>query len=106
MGKTKIEWVKNPDGKQGYSWNPITGCLNNCEYCYARKLANGRLKSRYLVNKNIIPPYKDAEGFTHTPTEFVDLMPFYPREWFDRRERLLENPVSYTHLTLPTNREV
>jgi protein gp37 len=90
MNKTKIEWVKNPNGTQGYSWNPITGCLNGCEYCYARKLANGRLKSKYLANKNIIPPYKDIEGFTHTPTEFVDLMPFYPRSWFDRRERLLE----------------
>ncbi len=23
MNKTKIEWVKNPDGSPGYSWNPI-----------------------------------------------------------------------------------
>lgn len=22
MNKTKIEWVKNPDGTQGYTWNP------------------------------------------------------------------------------------
>ena len=43
MNKTQIEWVRNPDGTQGYTWNPITGCLNGCEYCYARKLANGRL---------------------------------------------------------------
>ena len=50
MQKTKIEWVKSPNGKQGYTWNPITGCLNGCPYCYARKLANGRLKSRYLAN--------------------------------------------------------
>ena len=91
MNKTEIEWVKNPDGTQGYSWNPITGCLKGCEYCYARKLANGRLKAKYLANKNIIPPYKDIEGFTHTPTAFVDIMPFYPRSWFDRREKLLEN---------------
>ena len=35
MNKTKIEWVKNPDGTQGYTFNPITGCLNNCDYCYA-----------------------------------------------------------------------
>jgi len=21
-----------------YTWNPITGCLNNCPYCYARKI--------------------------------------------------------------------
>jgi ParB-like chromosome segregation protein Spo0J len=28
-----IEWAK-------WSWNPITGCLHNCEYCYARDIAN------------------------------------------------------------------
>lgn len=31
MNKTKIEWTD-------YSWNPITGCLHNCWYCYAKKL--------------------------------------------------------------------
>ncbi len=31
MNKTKIEWTN-------YSWNPITGCLHNCWYCYAKKL--------------------------------------------------------------------
>ena len=35
-------------GDKGIAWtdatfNPITGCLNNCPYCYARRLANGRL---------------------------------------------------------------
>jgi protein gp37 len=39
MNKTKIEWVKNPDGTQGYSWNPIKGlCPVGCWYCYARKI--------------------------------------------------------------------
>jgi protein gp37 len=37
--KTKIEWAD-------YVWNPITGCLRGCPYCYARKMAN-RLKGRY-----------------------------------------------------------
>ncbi len=23
-----------------YSWNPVTGCLHNCPYCYARDIAN------------------------------------------------------------------
>jgi protein gp37 len=31
MNKTNIEWTN-------YSWNPITGCLHNCWYCYAKKL--------------------------------------------------------------------
>jgi protein gp37 len=92
MNKTKIEWVKNPDGTQGYSWNPITGCLNGCSYCYARKLAERRLKSRYLANKKVAPL---VNGWLHKFEDGeVDSRydnPFYPREWFDRRERALEN---------------
>lgn len=45
MNRTRIEWVKNPDGTQGYSWNPIRGlCPVDCKlpdgrsYCYARKI--------------------------------------------------------------------
>jgi protein gp37 len=41
MNKTKIEWC---DG----TWNPVTGCLHNCPYCYARKIAN-----RFGTNTNI-----------------------------------------------------
>ncbi|MCL1789882.1 MAG: phage Gp37/Gp68 family protein [Peptococcaceae bacterium] len=33
MNKTAIEYVD-------YTWNPVTGCLNGCEYCYARRIAN------------------------------------------------------------------
>lgn len=31
--KTKIEWAD-------ITWNPVTGCLHGCEYCYARKIAD------------------------------------------------------------------
>ena len=30
--KTKIDWCDA-------SWNPVTGCLHGCDYCYARKMA-------------------------------------------------------------------
>ena len=43
MQKTKIEWVRNPDGKQGIVFNPIIGCKNNCYYCYGKEL-NRRFK--------------------------------------------------------------
>lgn len=39
MNRTRISWVRNPDGTQGYTWNPGTGCLHNCDYCYARKMS-------------------------------------------------------------------
>lgn len=32
MNKTKIDWCD-------MSWNPVTGCLHGCPYCYARKIA-------------------------------------------------------------------
>jgi len=92
MQKTSIEWVKNPDGTQGYTWNPITGCLNGCPYCYARKLANGRLRSRYLANRNIAIPknahFEMMKGVSGEPPAYED--PFYPRFW---AERLIE-PVN------------
>jgi protein gp37 len=31
MNKTKIEWTD-------YSWNPITGCLHGCWYCWAKRM--------------------------------------------------------------------
>ena len=33
MNKTKIDWCDS-------TWNPVTGCLHGCEYCYARGTAN------------------------------------------------------------------
>lgn len=33
MKKTKIDWCDS-------TWNPVTGCLHDCEYCYARNIAN------------------------------------------------------------------
>ena len=32
INKTKIEWCD-------YTWNPITGCLKRCPYCYAMRIA-------------------------------------------------------------------
>lgn len=33
MNKTKIDWCDS-------TWNPVTGCLHGCEYCYARNIAH------------------------------------------------------------------
>lgn len=40
-----IEWAK-------WSWNPVTGCLHNCPYCYARDIAN-----RFYVEK-FVPTFR------------------------------------------------
>jgi len=90
VNKTSIEWVKNPDGTQGYTVNSKTGCLNHdnglCKGggfpCYAYRLANGRLKERYLANKN---------WDTRTPKDYdgyPNLDPFYPRWWPEKLEQI------------------
>jgi len=100
MNRTSIEWVRNPDGTQGYTWNPITGCLNGCDYCYARKLAHGRLKERYLANWNVSPPDLIPYGMKYIAPSHN---PFYPRFWperipkdryvtFKQIDRVRENP--------------
>jgi len=81
MNRTKVEWVKNPDGSQGYSWNPITGCLDRCGYCYARRLANGRLRAKYLSN-NILASQNEPGHKEHYSN------PFYPRFWPERMKEL------------------
>jgi protein gp37 len=46
MNKTEIEWCD-------MTWNPVTGCLHGCEYCYARGIArrfSGEDKDHYYFN--------------------------------------------------------
>jgi len=52
MNKTKIEWAD-------YTWNPVTGCLHGCGYCYARKIANRFAGGGYGKEKDMfISKYK------------------------------------------------
>ncbi len=91
MNKTQIESVKNPDGTQGYSWNPITGCLfctpeGLCKGgdfpCWAWKLANTRLRERYLANTNIA--IGDGWGMDDERLNGCYENPFHPRFWEDK----------------------
>lgn len=86
MNPTKIEWVKNPDGTQGYTWNPCSGCLNHvsgkCKGgnfpCYAYKLAHTRLKYHYLNGKQQLPMIDNPDNPEYVKAIFD---PFYPRFW-------------------------
>lgn len=91
MHRSKIEWVLNPDNKTlGWVWNPLTGCLNHvngmCKGggfpCYAYRLANGRLFSRYMANTNY-PSHRYAGV---DAISVID--PFYPRFWPERLKEL------------------
>lgn len=49
--KTKIDWCDS-------SWNPITGCLHGCEYCYARRMTHRYSGSEgYVSHDTIMPEY-------------------------------------------------
>lgn len=61
--KTKIDWCDS-------TWNPVTGCLHGCAYCYARKIAErfggvdyeDELENRYGMYDVV---RLHAEGDTH-----------------------------------------
>ena len=54
MNKSAIEWCDK-------TWNPITGCLHDCEYCYARKIAKRFGGSLLRTDIPIIYPSKDEK---------------------------------------------
>jgi protein gp37 len=47
MNRTKIEWTD-------YTFNPITGCLHGCWYCYAKKMYR---RFPALGNPNFVPKF-------------------------------------------------
>lgn len=64
MDKTKIDWCDS-------SWNPVTGCLHGCQYCYARSIAKrfggweyspGMLRVNVADDKTYIHPMKAYYG--------------------------------------------
>lgn len=64
MEKTRIDWCDS-------TWNPVTGCLHGCEYCYARGIAKrfggwnftpGMARINVSDDKTYIYPGKDYYG--------------------------------------------
>jgi ParB/RepB/Spo0J family partition protein len=58
-----IEWAR-------WSWNPITGCLHNCPYCYARDIANRFYPQGF--DPVIIPSALSAARNTKVPSNAQD----------------------------------
>jgi len=96
-------WVRNPTMKSpeldpklassyelGWTLNPLTGCKNHTPEglclggmfpCYAYRLANGRLRGKYLAN-SILPTHDEPNHEAHHSD------PFYPRFWPSRIDEL------------------
>lgn len=68
--KTRIDWADS-------TWNPVTGCLHGCEYCYARGIANrfGRKDDQEKTNHDLHKPlfrvYRDDFGVQHTGSKLA-----------------------------------
>jgi len=71
------------------TWNPITGCLHECRYCWARRLAETKLKNSYRYKKGFVPRLNEREfnaRFSEGDFVFVSDMGdlfggFIPRNW-------------------------
>lgn len=69
MGEhTKIDWCDS-------TWNPVTGCLHGCEYCYARRIAErfgikpfGHVEHCVLDEPIIIADKKEPYPVGFSPT--------------------------------------
>jgi len=129
MQQSKIEWLRDSNGKRGYVWNPVTGCEHQCPYCYARKMAN-RLKGRYGYpadepfkptwhEEKLEEPYK-LKGKEGQPKIFVCSMGDLFGEWITSKNIqkvinvaygvpgatfifLTKNPKRYSDFDFPKN---
>lgn len=64
---TSIEWVKNTDGSQGKTWNPIVGCSvvsPGCTNCYAMKMAARLERMRQAQYTGLTRPTKAGPVWT------------------------------------------
>ena len=103
MNRTKIEWVINQDGNQGYTWNPVTGCEHGCGYCYARKISRGDFKPRFHKNR-LRQPMEIKKPSTFFVPSMGDLFgEWVPTEWIDAVLETVEKCPRHTFLLLTKN---
>ena len=61
---TSIEWVQNPDGTKGETWNPVVGCTRvsaGCDNCYASALHNRRYRDN-VKQGTVFSPIFEPKG--------------------------------------------
>jgi len=105
-----IEWAK-------WTWNPVTGCLHGCKYCYARDIA-----MRFNSGKGFKPEFHEnrLEAPANTPlpaqasTEvgfrnvFVCSMAdlfgeWVPQDWIDKVLQVVKENPQWNYLFLTKN---
>lgn len=105
--KDSIEW-------SAFSWNPVTGCLHNCPYCYARDIAMrfypqefepSFLPERLFMpanTKQIEPRWDGDFGYKNVFTcSMADLFgKWTPEEWIRMTLETIANNPRWTFLLL------
>lgn len=101
MNKTKIEWCD-------YTWNPVTGCLHGCKYCYAEKISKRftgdfkpkfhekRFKPNKLEGKNIfVCSMSDLFGDWVPKQWILDVLDYVSKDQKNNYFILTKNPKRY-----------
>lgn len=99
INKTRIPWAD-------YTWNPVTGCCNNCPYCYARKIARrfGKTEAEKWFLPTFHPERLDIKFPTDRSIIFVNSMSdplYWTQNWISSvLEVIQSNPLhSFVFLT-------
>jgi protein gp37 len=102
MNRTKIEWTQ-------YSWNPVTGCLHGCWYCYANKLFTRFHRSfePEFHPERLIEPLNRKKPSKIFVCSVADLFaPWTPVEWRNLVLEFIEKcPITHTFQLLTKNPE-
>lgn len=125
MKKTKIDWCDS-------TWNPVTGCLHECKYCYARSISerfSGKKVLKYgsrtildkpvLINGKVSPypygfkptfhryhlnDYIGKKGRNIFVCSMADLFgSWVPDSWIEEVFKACENAPQHNYLFLTKN---
>lgn len=89
MNKTGIEWCD-------MTWNPVTGCRHECEYCYARRIA-----ARFGTQLPDGSGYPEAHDGTHRLEQKVkgNPYPYLFEPTFTCSSQRTRNGIATSHLS-------
>jgi len=96
QGKSGIDYLRG-----GYTWNPISGCLHGCEYCYPERLAEPlRVKKPAIIGVSFSG---DMWG-EWVPEEWIDeVINICEQAHWHRFLFLTKNPTRYFESGIPEN---